>query len=385
MNDSALSPLLNRLRNARDWLRRDDHYILAEKTPFQVIAGDGLASLRYYPPLKQNHIHLQDTQLPVQRHQHQTPLVIVSPLAVNMRLYDLFPELSFVRYMLAQGFPVYLVDWGSPQREHDSLTLASYFAERLPRFLAKVREHSGSQVLSLHGWSFGALFSYAYTALKNDKNIRNLVLVGAPCDYHANGTLGYYYRRLSRYLNWLQDHTTLRVHKTRAAWWRSSGARNAISFKFTSPVASLKSYTKLLSKLDDSDYVMRHATNSAFLDRMEAYPGGTVQDMVQYLMMENVLARGRLPMKGTPAVIHNITANLLLVTGEQDTIVTEECSLALLNQVASKDVTSQKIPGGHMSIVGGPAAAEKSWPLISDWLAQRDTDEQVADRQKRHA
>ena len=90
-------------------------------------------------------------------------------------------------------------------------------------------------------------------------------------------------------------------------------------------------------------------------------------------------------MKGTPAVIHNITANLLLVTGEQDTIVTEECSLALLNQVASKDVTSQKIPGGHMSIVGGPAAAEKSWPLISDWLAQRDTDEQVADRQKRHA
>lgn len=383
MTNSVLSPLVSRIKNARDWIVRDPNYILAEKTPFDVIANDGLATLRYYPPLQQSHIQLQDKQLQVQSNRYKTPLVIVSPLAVNMRLYDLFPELSFVRYMLSQGFPVYLVDWGSPKREHDKLNLENYFAQRLPAFLAKVRSHSGCQVLSLHGWSFGALFSYAYTALKNDKNIRNMVLVGAPCDYHANGDLGYYYRRLSRYLNWLHDHTPFRIHKLPAGWWRSSGARNAIGFKFTSPAASVRSYAKLLRNLDDADYVMRHATNSAFLDQMEAYPGGTVQDMVKYLMMENVLARGRLPMKGVPDVISNITANLLLITGEQDTIVTKECSLALTKLVASKDITTQSIPGGHMSIVGGPDAAEKSWPLIVDWLAKRDTDASDSANQRR--
>lgn len=370
--DLSPATLGRRLDNARSWLRRDSAFISSEKTPFEVIADDGLASLRYYPPLEVRHIRLGNEQLGVRDSTRRTPLVIVSPLAVNMGIYDLFPERSFIRYMLAQGFPVYLVNWGSPQRRHDSLTLANYFADRLPVFLGRVREHSGQQDLSLHGWSLGGLFSYAYTALSHDAHIRNLVLVGAPCDYHTNGMLGIHYRRLARSLRWIGKRTGFRVHKTRPGIWRASGTGNALAFKLTSPVGSLRSYLKLLRHLQDDNFVVKHATNAAFLDGMEAYTGASMQDIIQYLITDNLLARGRLPMANRPALLADINANLLMITGKQDVIVTRTCSRALLKQIKSRDVTELEVAGGHMSIVGGDCAARDSWPAIAHWLTERD-------------
>lgn len=366
------SSFRHRLKNAHAWLKRDADFIQSERTPFQIIEDDGLARLRYYPPLVESQIQLEGQSIPVRQQRRKTPLVIVAPLAVNMGIYDLFPERSFVRFMLAQGFPVYLVDWGNPDRRHDSLTIANYFADRLPVFIKRVREHSGATDLSLHGWSFGGLFSYCYTAISRDTRIRNLILVGTPCDYHANGKLGRYYQRLSRQLIWLRKHTGFRVQKTRPGFWRSSGLRNALSFKLTDPVGSLQNYIELVRQLDDDDFVVKHATNAAFLDRMVAYPGASIQDMLQYLLTENVFARGRLPMESRPAALKDIHANILLVTGKQDVIVTPACSRPLLKQVQSRDTTDLLIDGSHMGIMGGRAAAQQSWQQMADWLAARD-------------
>ncbi len=373
-----LQQLNKRFTNARAWLKQDPGYIQSEHTPSKIIGDDGLAKLRYYPPLACQHIDWMGDKLAVASQQKTTPLVIVAPLAVNMGIYDLFPQRSFVRYMLAQGFPVYMVDWGHPTRRHDHLHLADYFDKRLPRFLQQVREHSGQQQLSLHGWSLGGLFSYAHTALKNDTDIRNLVLVGSPCDYHASGMLAKRYRQLSHTMNWLRRTTGWRVHRTPRKIWHSAGIANALMFKLTDPIGSVKNYVNLIQQLDNDDFVVKHATNAAFLDHMEAYPGAAVQDMVQYLITDNVMARGRLPMRQRPAVIDQIQASILLITGKQDTIVPPASARALLRQVASQDKTELTINGSHMGIVGGTGAARESWTAIADWLTARDQDESLA-------
>ena len=108
------------------------------------------------------------------------PLVIVPPLAVNMLIYDLFPERSLVKYFLARGFDVYLIDWGQPNRGHTHYNLHTYVADFMPDFLAKVRKHSGQKELSLHGWSMGGIFTLSYTALTHDPDIRNLIIIGTP-------------------------------------------------------------------------------------------------------------------------------------------------------------------------------------------------------------
>ena len=366
-------PWLHRLDNGRARLFDAERLSQAEQTPYDTLFDDGLVKLRYYPPLQEKAIPLSDgTVMPVSEHTQRTPLVLVAPLAVNMLIYDLFPQRSLVRYLRARGFELYMVDWGRPGKYHNHLSLSSYFADYLPKMLVQVRQHSGQQQLSLHGWSFGGLFSLCYTALGNDPDIRNLVLVGTPCDYHRNGALGAQYRRLSRQAKWIRSNTGLRIHDVPARLLRSPGWMNSLAFKLTNPVGSLQGYMNLVKNLHDREFVAAHATNGAFLDDMVAYPGGVIQDIVRYLWTDNVVAHGQLPMASSEGNLSRVTANILNITGGADPIVTRDCSLAMDTLVRSKDKTYLTIDGGHMGILGSSAAQTQSWGRIAGWLIERD-------------
>jgi len=344
--------------------------VQAERTPYEIVFQDDLARLRYYPPLDADTIDVAGTPVAVEQGVRPVPLVLVAPLAANMLIYDLFPERSLVKYLRARGFELYLVDWGRPGWQHNHLDLASYFDRRLTRMLAEVRRHSGKQRLSLHGWSLGGVFSLCHAAL-GDPDIANLVLVGTPCDYHANGRLGLIYQSLSRSLDWLERRAGWRLHDTRRRWWRSPGWANALAFKLTNPVATLQGYVELARNLHRDDYIRAHATNGAFLNGMEAYPGAVIQDTLQYLLADNILKQGRLPVRESRGSLAEVTSDLLLVCGRNDPIVTHECSEAMLPLLGSSDQTVLDVPGGHMGILSGSAAPREIWPRVADWLADR--------------
>lgn len=368
---SAIKSGVNFTRNAIDWLGLADHLVQAERTAFDILYQEDIERLRHYRPLTEASIVINGQEIPVEKKRHKTPVLIVAPLAVNMYIYDLFPTRSFVRFLLAKGFDVYMVDWGKPTAAHNHYHISTYFDEILPRMISEVRQHSGSQKISLHGWSFGGLFSYCYAAKSGDADIANIVLVGAPCDYHRNGDIGKIYQRLSRSLKKAESVAGFRVHNTRRRYWRSPGWRNALAFKLTNPVASVQGYTTLIRNLHDRQFVANHATNAAFLDRMEAYPGGVIQDCIQYLWVDNVVAEGRLPMPGTPELLNAVRASIFSVSGKQDPICTPECTTRLLQLVGSDDQSSHLVAGGHMGILGGSAAPENSWFTMAEWLAAR--------------
>lgn len=343
------------------------------KTPFDVIHRRGTVSLRYYPPLAESEITLAEgTRVPVSEQTQRTPLVIVPPLAVNMLVYDLFPERSLVRYLRARGFDLYMVDWGVPSWGDNRRNLADYFAALLPEMLNRVRFHSGRSKLNLHGWSLGGMFSLCHAALASPDAIGNLVLLGAPVDYHDNGMLGDQYRAFAEQARRIRAATGLTAQQLPKALLRAPGWLNSLVFKMTSPAASIRSYTQLLSRLHEADYVASNATNAAFLDAMVAYTGGSVADFIDYLWVENRLASGRLPMAEASIGLDRVTAPILNITGAKDVIVTPSCSQAMQGLVSSTDITCKVIDGGHVSIVSSEAAQADSWQLIADWLIERD-------------
>ena len=148
------------LANASDLFFRGQQIALSGKTPFDVIYKHEIMSLRHYR---------NEAEVPT--HKHRVPLVIVPPLAVNMLIYDLFPTRSLIRYFLAQGFDVYLIDWGVPTLHQAKYNFGTYVKVFMPELLKQVRAHSGQQQLSLHGWSLGGALSLCYTALFKDKDI----------------------------------------------------------------------------------------------------------------------------------------------------------------------------------------------------------------------
>lgn len=360
-----------RAANLRDRLFDSRSLVQAEQTPHEVILEEGIVRLRYYPPLAEASMVVSDENLTVRQQPLKVPLVLVAPLAVNMAIYDLFPQRSLVKYLRARGFELYLMDWGRPDGRHDHYRIATYITEWMPKLIEQVRLHSGQRRLSLHGWSFGGLFSYGYAAYSRDPDIENIVLVGAPCDYHDNGPIGRQYQRLARVLKLVGKNPRLRPHASSPRWWRAPGWANSLLYKLMTPVSSIKPYVQLLGRLDDRQAVSDHATNGAFLDDMVAYPGGVIQDIVQYLWADNVLAHGRLPIPDCEARLNQIKANLLLIAGDNDPIVTQSCTQRLLAHVSSPDHSLTLVPGGHMAIVSGSQAPVKIWPLLADWLEAR--------------
>jgi len=63
----------------------------------------------------------------------------------------------------------------------------------------------------------------------------------------------------------------------------------------------------------------------------------------------------------------------MLVYGDNDPLVTPECSRALVDQVGSRDIEQALVPGGHMGILAGSAAPSAIWPQVADWLERRSS------------
>jgi polyhydroxyalkanoate synthase len=359
------------LGNARDRLLHSKEISQAGLTPYDVIHDNGLVSLRHYRSLNDETIQVDGETVVVNKHKYRVPLVIVPPLAVNMLIYDLFPKRSLVKYMLARGFDVYLIDWGIPGFKHTHYNLHTYAAELLPEFLEKIRQHSRKKEVSLHGWSMGGIIALCYAGLINDPYIRNLIILAAPVDAHASGQLGKVYQFLSARAEWMREHTGLRIHNISPRLLHTPGWVNTLTFKMTNPVGSVLGYWDLLKKLGDREFVIEHATNASFLDHMVAYPGGIVQDMMVRIWIDNEMADGRMPIGDKEARLDHITANLLAFAGSGDTMVTKDAVITLLDLVASEDKSFHIVPGGHMGVLSGSKAPVSVWKKTADWLTER--------------
>lgn len=354
-----------KLTNLRDRLFRTDSLIQAGKTPFNIIYEDsesqGLVKLRHYPALE---------GYPTR---HTTPLVIVPPLAVNTLIYDLFENRSFVRYLLEQGFSVYMIDWGSPTRAHKHYNFDQYVLKFMPNLLKEVRQHSGQQQLSLHGWSLAGVFVLLYAAATKDPDIKNLIVLGAPIDTHKSGPIGAQVKKVKHGLQWLENRTGLSVHKLPSAVMHTQGWTNALGYALLDFNGTLKSYTSMLRHLDDRAAIESHATNGAFLNHMVDYPGSINKEMLLKVWVKNTLSKGEIKINGKTVYLKDVTPPIFIGAGRSDTMVTAAAQEPLATLVGSRDVTFSLLAGGHVSMIGSKAAAEESWPKLAAWLAKHST------------
>ncbi len=339
--------------NLQDRLLHPRSLIKSGKTPFEVVKQDSLVTLRHY--------------LPKDQPKYSIPLVIVPPLAVNMLIYDWFPDRTFVKTMVDLGFDVYLIDWGKPDRRHAHYDLATYINDFMPEYLQAVQRHSGQQNLSLHGWSMGGGLCLCYQALNQDPNIINIVTLGTAVDGHANGQIGRQYAAFGRVLKGLK----LDVRKVPASWAYAPAWINALGFKLSDPISGVQGYVDLIKHLDDREFVSQSTTQSAFLDNLEAYPGGVIRDWMYSVWLENEASQGYISVAGEKACFRYIESNLMCCAGSNDKLANAHSCMPLMDMVSSTDKSFHLFPGGHTGIVSGSQAPERIWPEIADWLASR--------------
>ncbi len=361
--------------NAVERRLQADSFIVANQTPYTEILRSGLLSVRRFEPLTEDHIMVGMTRMAVSTQRHRVPIVLVPPLAANSLNFDLLPNRSLARYLLAQGYAVYLIDWGDPGADHAHFGLKEYTTEMLPEALAAVREDSGEAELSLFGYCMGGLFALVYAGWSHDPQVRNIVTVASPIDAHQIGIAGKLAATLNERLRVAARYVPLNLNDIDPKYLNVPGWLSAAVFKLTNPLGAVQSYVDLLLNLWDREYVNEYQTTATWFNKMHDYPGGIVQDFVVRVGLSNELASGTLRMgkgRNAPrALLDRIDCSLLAFAGRTDKIVTIEAARKVLDIVASEDKDFIIAPGGHAGVFAGSQSPATTWAFAADWLSSR--------------
>ncbi|TDG13539.1 alpha/beta fold hydrolase [Seongchinamella unica] len=362
--------------NSIDWLFKRDTLIQSGRTWFELVHDGDLMAVRYYELPEEDEIELVNgSTMPIEREQHAVPLVLVPPLGVTTETFDLMPQRSLVRYMVARGFKVYLLDWGKPKKEHARLGILDYCDDMMGTALEKIRRHSGSKDLSLMGWCMGGLLCLFYQGINRDRHIRNIVTVASPIDVETGkgviARVAGVAQALDGPAQLVSNYSNLRLNTLDPARLSLPDWATTIVFKMTDPIGSVTTYWDLVTRLWDREFVESHSTTSDYLNNMLRYPGGVLQDMAGGVVMENQIAGGKVKIRDKVAEIDRIDCNLLAFAGESDNLVPAEVAERSVELVASRDKEFRVAPGGHMGVIIGSKAPGAVWAESADWLEPR--------------
>lgn len=357
--------------NGVEHLVAEENFNLSNQSAYDEIYADRIMSVRHFHPLDEDEIDIAGEQHWVETNSHKTPILLVPPLAATSMIFDLMPHRSVVRFFLAKGFDVYLVDWGDVTADHSDLSLETYVMEWMPAVLSAVTEDSGQEEVSIFSYCMGGLISLMYLATSGDSKVRNLITVASPVDMHQSGVAGKVMAAIYRPAQALSNILNFSLLDLPARYFHVPGWTSSLAFKMTNPIGTvINSYEKFLN-LWDRAYLEESLTMSKWFDDMVDYPGETIKDMAVHMMLNNKLASGEMRIGASQAEFDRVKCSILAFAGEADNLVSIRAARKVLDIVSSEDKEFCVVPGGHAGVFAGSHAPQNTWQISADWLQER--------------
>jgi polyhydroxyalkanoate synthase len=294
----------------------------------------------------------------------EQPLVFVHSLVSRSYILDLRPGNSAVEFFLAQGFDVYMLDWGTPDERDAENTLETYVDEYLPRAVAAARRESGSNEVTLAGYCLGGTFAILYAAGYDDAPVRNLVLMASPVDYSRMGVMVAAVQEGRLEVDEMLDET-------------GNVPADALyaGFFMQAPTKQITQYATLLENLWNDEFVVGYQAMALWSRDHVPFPGAAMRQIVEELVRRNALMTGRLRLGGRTIDFSNVRANVLNAFAEKDNLVPVEAVEPLIDVVGDPARREElRLRGGHVTFATGGQAFKHTLPAISRWI-QEHSDE----------
>lgn len=369
--DSRFKTGTTALKHMVERRRHPQRFIQVDKTPWDILYQDDIMAVRRYslPPMRE--IAINDGAEPVTEVKHRIPLLLVPALGIHCWTYDLMPNRSMVRYLMARGYDVYLIDWGNPAHSKQSLTLDTYVNQWLPAAVDTVQQHSGQTEISLMGYCMGGLLCLMYLGGHPDSPVKNLITIASPVNFHNNGLFGKISSAAAIPAMKAHEWFRMRLSPLDERLFNIPANMLAFGFKMTNPPGVVQSYMQLVRNIADREYVTEHMTMGQWFNDMVDYPGAVVREMIEKMIIANNLAGGRIRIGGRDVDFNNIHQDLLAFGGTTDNIATLRSVKEIMNLVGSPNKRFETVPGGHAGLFSGSKAPNHAWRISADWLAPR--------------
>ena len=319
------------------------------------------------------------------------PLLIVPSTIMKYYILDLSAHNSMVRFLVSQGFTVYIMSWRNPDTEDRQLGMDDYLIDGVMQALHQTQKLSRASRVHAMGYCLGGTFLAIVTALMGGMagsarrqraprsaaarpwpaqlpELASITLLAAQTDFSEPGELGLFIDE--------DQLRTIREEMARTGYL--SGRQMAGTFQFLNSrdlVWSRHVNRHLLGQQEvGNDMMSWNADTTRLPERMH-------NEYLQQLFLDNALRNGRYKVAGHSVALENIAAPLMVVGTEKDHVSPWRSVFKILldSQVDTDFILAS---GGHNAgIVSEPGhahrhyrvgrqAAGQPWVDPDEWLAQ---------------
>ena len=124
---------------------------------------------------------------------HRTPLVIFPPWINKFYILDLKPQNSLVRWIVDQGYTLFVVSWKNPDPSYRDVGLGDYIEEGYLAAIEEVKKITGEAQVNAIGYCIAGTtlaLTLALLQKRKDKSVRSATFFTTLTDFSDQGEVG---------------------------------------------------------------------------------------------------------------------------------------------------------------------------------------------------
>lgn len=318
---------------------------------------------------------------------HAIPLILFPPWINKFYILDLKPENSLIKWVVDQGFTLFVVSWVNPDASYRDTGMDDYIRDGYIRALAEVRRITGAKKVNAVGYCIaGTTLALTLAHLKKagDASVNSATFFTTLTDFSDRGEVGVFLD------NDFVDGIERQV------------AEDGILDKmFMSRTFSFLRSNDLIYQPAIRSYMLGEAPPAFDLLYWNGdgtnLPAKMSMEYLRGLCQRDEFAQGSFPVFGDPVRLADVTLPVFAVACETDHIAAWKSSFAGIRGMGSRDKTFLVSQSGHIAGIVNPPSKGKYghytneapltspdewmagatftpgswWPRWRDWLAKR--------------
>ena len=318
---------------------------------------------------------------------HKTPLIIFPPWINKFYILDLKPQNSLIKWVVDQGYTLFVVSWKNPDASYADVGLEDYVEKGYLAAFDQAKEITGEPQINAVGYCIaGTTLSMALALLKKrgDTSVKSATFFTTLTDFSERG----------EFTPFLEDDFV-------AAIERQVQVDGILDSHYMSKTFSFLRANDLVYGPAVRSYMMGEAPPAFDLlfwnGDSTNLPGKMAIQYLRGLCQGNALADGGFDMLGETLTLDGVTVPVCAIACQADHIAAWKDSFRGITRMASKNKTFILSESGHIAGIVNPPSKKKYghytnpgvkgaaddwlagaqynegswWPLWETWLAKR--------------